>query len=683
MAKIKNVGLISLSIVLMAFSFAVADEVHPGLKNAIDKGDYKTAKNLKEKMYVQSVYLPAKLSVEDAEYIYGPLKGYRWILGLDPKGCNYYDNHECSPEFLDKYIAKICSGTTEFDVNACLDWMNSSSITALNRFSDLFCGNKESVKRCSLYVERLPAERQYQCLQELDLKGLVEYTKTIEIDTIVQEKIPKKECLEKWKERYAVIKSSIEYDSRYNQSRGYLNESIVCFFDGSKTKMKKCIGFLDKFSKEVQNECKNGKMTRDVRKKVKVKRPYRPYDKFLRKIRYGLDETPWFAMDELWVKKAKFVHKYLKDEAEIAQSLVDQYSSNGKFVISEAKSACLMYPTVDKFISKNYGADVISCSQILHDYPTYLDLNCEMSDSVKKIHLPVEQRYRKGDSTYLVCDDKTQKYRYMSRTEILENIAEKKYGVCSIEGERNTIFICKDSAWKFIDEVNTEGVVFEKNDIVKGILDTNLFYFKDFRDDRIYRAVKIGEQIWMAENLSYSDSVGYPGMETRSWCYKNSPDSCAMYGRYYTWAAAMDSAGTFSSNGINCGNNTGDSYRNIFCTPTYPVRGICPEGWHLPTTTEWKTLYYSTMRASSYDMQVKGFEKWPNATDKYAFSAFPAGYFSPIGFDKVDSYTYFWSASGYSYNRAYYLSLNVGDVFLDHEIPNHYGFNIRCLKDDP
>ena len=69
MAKIMNVGLTSLSIIFLTLSFAVAGELHPGLKNAIDNGDYKTAKNLVEKVGVTDVYCPGSLSVKDAEKV--------------------------------------------------------------------------------------------------------------------------------------------------------------------------------------------------------------------------------------------------------------------------------------------------------------------------------------------------------------------------------------------------------------------------------------------------------------------------------------------------------------------------------------------------------------------------------------------------------------------------------------
>jgi uncharacterized protein (TIGR02145 family) len=141
---------------------------------------------------------------------------------------------------------------------------------------------------------------------------------------------------------------------------------------------------------------------------------------------------------------------------------------------------------------------------------------------------------------------------------------------------------------------------------------------KDARDGKIYKTVTIGEQRWMAENLNYADSINYPGMKGRSWCYRFSLDSCAKYGRYYNWAAAMDSAGVFSTNGLGCGAKVYN------CSPVYPVRGICPEGWHLPGAGEWKTLY-SAMGSSPYAMQAKGFEEWPNARDDFGFSAVPAG----------------------------------------------------------
>lgn len=119
----------------------------------------------------------------------------------------------------------------------------------------------------------------------------------------------------------------------------------------------------------------------------------------------------------------------------------------------------------------------------------------------------------------------------------------------------------------------------------------------DSRDGRTYKTVKIGTQTWMAENLNYtSDSI--------SWCYNDSVEYCAKYGRLYTWAAAMDSAGTWTTNGKGCGHDS------EACSPTYPVHGICPEGWHLPSEGEWKRLLTAVGGSSTAGQMLKSTGGW-------------------------------------------------------------------------
>jgi uncharacterized protein (TIGR02145 family) len=195
-----------------------------------------------------------------------------------------------------------------------------------------------------------------------------------------------------------------------------------------------------------------------------------------------------------------------------------------------------------------------------------------------------------------------------------------------------------------------------------------------------YKTIAIKTQMWMAENLNYEVENSY--------CYENSADSCAKYGRLYTWAAAMDSAGVYSENSKGCG-------YDIRCSVKTPARGICPEGWHIPTSAEWQTLY-SAIGGSFYGMQAKGFDYWSSATDAYGFSALPAGFYHYIChmnrcdyfYDDGGSIAYFWSATqnnSYDGNfRAvnWYLSASQAGLFgYGIHDGKDFGLSVRCVKD--
>lgn len=711
-------------------------DVHPGLKNAIDKGDYKTAKNLKEKMNVRGDYFPASLSIKDAELIYGSWaeykygSGYKWLLGLDEQyNCDKDSSSECSPEFVGKFIEKVCLGTTDFDKEACNGWMKSATLFELDQYKENFCKKGGNLKVCSLYVSKLDFDAQWQYLKNLDEKGLVEFTTVVEIDTTVKEKIPKKECLAQWNDMYKVIKASIKNDARYRQSRGYFYEAIICSFDGSSAKERKCLSYLDEFSVMMKKECNSGKMEKDVAKKMKVKRLYKPFENVLSNISYILKTTPWFAMDSLWVDRAQFVQKYQKkDGEEVSKEIKDYYSKEGKLPISVVKRGCIIHSGFDNYVQKQFGVELFSCAQVLSEYPNYLNADCDAKDSSWIKHLPA-LLYNDNDSISFVCDAKMKKFRYANKYESVaqqicgnskynwekvyytETESARYYGtekdtiqaVCDkvLDAFRGPIFpemmnkgcdstnererfaggTCIEGYWTRTKDLDTRNLQFEPKKFVQGEVNSDYLYFKDYRDNQIYRAVKIGEQIWMAENLNYVDGPqDYYGVK-RSLCYNNKEDNCLLMGRLYTWASAMDSVGNFSNNGKRCG------YRKK-CTPTYPVRGICPEGWHLPDTTEWLNLYRA-MGSSANAMQISGL--WDNATDEFVFSAIPAGDYDRSSnrrydFDNVFERAYFWSSNEVTSEPAYYFGLKKDGALLHHgggldDSYKTHAYSVRCVKD--
>ncbi len=199
-------------------------------------------------------------------------------------------------------------------------------------------------------------------------------------------------------------------------------------------------------------------------------------------------------------------------------------------------------------------------------------------------------------------------------------------------------------------------------------------HFCDVRDYQKYKYTKVGDQYWMAENLNLEYKV-------RGSVYHNNcnSDSCEKYGRYYSWAAAVDSAAIYSNQGKGCGDG-------VTCNLESPVRGICPEGWHIPDDSEWNALYIS-MGESPYAMQAMGFDEWPNATDAYDFTALPAGMYYTGEWMDVDFYdegsrAYFWSSVEYDLVHANVWYLAADEAIVAGGYYKKYGFSIRCLKDD-
>jgi len=166
--------------------------------------------------------------------------------------------------------------------------------------------------------------------------------------------------------------------------------------------------------------------------------------------------------------------------------------------------------------------------------------------------------------------------------------------------------------------------------------------FTDSRDNKSYKSVKIGEQVWMGENLNYNIS----GSE----CYDYNESNCDIYGRLYNWSAAMNA---------------------------------CPSGWHLPSDAELTKLTNFVGGLPTAGTMLKSTDGWDdnedgtsgNGTDNYCFAALPGGY----GFNGFYAVGYFgcWRSSTNTIVRRMFTS----EIVDSYNNNNSVLCSVRCLKD--
>lgn len=209
----------------------------------------------------------------------------------------------------------------------------------------------------------------------------------------------------------------------------------------------------------------------------------------------------------------------------------------------------------------------------------------------------------------------------------------------------------------------------------------------DSRDGKVYRTVKIGNQVWMAENLNFDPGQGGSGDAKYdwSWCYGDEPKNCDVAGRLYTWAAVMDSVKLVNDadNPQDCGYGKGC---DLASRPATLVQGICDKDWHLPSRVEWNALFAALGDESTAGKVLKSQTGWysnGNGTDAFGFSALPAGWEDDGDFSYDGNYAVFWSSTEDDSYGAYYVAL-----LYDYDIANlddgykYYGFSVRCVKNN-
>jgi uncharacterized protein (TIGR02145 family) len=201
-------------------------------------------------------------------------------------------------------------------------------------------------------------------------------------------------------------------------------------------------------------------------------------------------------------------------------------------------------------------------------------------------------------------------------------------------------------------------------------------------DGNVYKTVKIGTQIWLAENLKtarYSDSTEIPyvindtawaELKTAAYCwYNNAIANKSEYGALYNWYAV----------------NTNK---------------LCPTGWHVPGKDDWTTLAVY-VNENGGKLKDVGPIRWNNpkynpnigATNESGFTALLGGFRSGEGaFHSIRQAGSWWSASDciecdtypeLKLNDAWHISLGAKSSGYGNQHDNKsYGYSIRCMKDN-
>ena len=195
--------------------------------------------------------------------------------------------------------------------------------------------------------------------------------------------------------------------------------------------------------------------------------------------------------------------------------------------------------------------------------------------------------------------------------------------------------------------------------------------FTDIRDNRKYTIVKIGEQVWMSENLQTStyrngDPIQYANSNQEwldfayvgegAWCYYENDDQNGMkYGKLYTWYAVNDS------------------------------RGLAPKGYHIPSDAEWTVLsdYLVGAKIAGFKMKsITGWQNNGNGDNSSGFNGLPGGARLYNGtFYDIGQHGGWWSSTEDDTEFAWRRGLGYDNVGLGWDNQSKArGYSVRCLK---
>lgn len=184
-----------------------------------------------------------------------------------------------------------------------------------------------------------------------------------------------------------------------------------------------------------------------------------------------------------------------------------------------------------------------------------------------------------------------------------------------ISDEEGRMYVCDSLKWRdalAIEKQNGvcaseyEGVVKEDSlgfEYVCGAekWEYNFKYFTDERDGHEYRYLLVGSLYWMVEDVVYHDSVVSPNLKGNM----NYGEGSDIEYASYTWTAAMDLDSSYGS-------------KTVKDVVTEKHRGICPDGWRIPSSEDWNLLMDAIGDNYKIVMDFDFFHSsFPNSTLEY------------------------------------------------------------------
>lgn len=206
--------------------------------------------------------------------------------------------------------------------------------------------------------------------------------------------------------------------------------------------------------------------------------------------------------------------------------------------------------------------------------------------------------------------------------------------------------------------------IFRNTSIIFWLLTTINTYTQTVTDidGNTYNTVEIGTQVWLKSDMKV---LHYPDGSpiTEVWSYNDNDSLANIYGRLYTWDAAMN------------------------YSTEEKTQGICPDGWHIPSDVEWSTLgnFLGGDMIAGGKLKENSNNYWnsPNtgATNESGFTSLPAGEYDDTHYQFLNMYNIIWSSTEVSSSYAKYRYLSYDSESLStYTYFKDFRYSVRCIK---